>query len=91
MSDMTVELGEIKLSSGSKAIKKAYRQLLLQLAVLGFVIKAMNDKDFKCNLIGKIFVPRTSEVRIQSSWKDGITFPSSANCHVDIVAIGEKH
>ena len=90
MSDMTVELGEIKLSSGSKAIKKAYRQLLLRLAVLGFVIEAMGD-DFKCNLIGKIFVPRTSEIEIQSSWKDGITFPSSTNCHVDIVAIGEKY
>ena len=89
---MTVEFGEIKLSGGSKAIKKAYRQLLLRLAVLGFVIEAITMGDnFKCNLIGKIFVPRTSEIEIQSSWKDGITFPSSTNCHVDIVVIGEKY
>ena len=89
---VTIELGEIKLSSGSKAIKKAYRQLLLRLAVLGFVVKAMNINgvNVKCNLVGKIFVPRTSEVRIQPSWEDGITFSDSANCHVDIVTIGEK-
>ncbi|GBB99791.1 hypothetical protein RclHR1_36300001, partial [Rhizophagus clarus] len=92
ITDVTIELGEIKLSSGSKAIKKAYRQLLLQLAVLGFVVKAMNINGVndKCNLVGKIFVPRTSEVKIQPSWEDGITFPDSANCHVDIITIGEK-
>ncbi|GBB92820.1 hypothetical protein RclHR1_20600005 [Rhizophagus clarus] len=92
ITDVTIELGEIKLSSGSKAIKKTYRQLLLRLAVLGFVVKAMNINGVndKCNLVGKIFVPRTSEVRIQPSWEDGITFPDSANCHIDIITIGEK-
>ncbi|RGB30876.1 hypothetical protein C1646_671363 [Rhizophagus diaphanus] len=46
ISDITIELGEIKMSSGNKAIKKAYRQLLLRLAVLSFVIEAnKDDKD----------------------------------------------
>ncbi|CAG8731889.1 6403_t:CDS:2, partial [Rhizophagus irregularis] len=100
ISDVTIELGEIKLSSGNKAIKKAYRQLLLRLAVLSFVVEAMNkdekNKDeknvkVKCRLIGKIFVPKISEISIQPRWADGIKFSSFAEYHVDIIKIGEKH
>ncbi|CAB5213592.1 unnamed protein product [Rhizophagus irregularis] len=104
ISDVTIELGEIKLSSGNKAIKKAYRQLLLRLAVLSFVVEAMNkdeknkdekNKDeknvkVKCRLIGKIFVPKISEISIQPRWADGIKFSSFAEYHVDIIKIGEK-
>ena len=92
ISDITIELGEIKLSSGGKAVKKSFRQLLLRLAVLSFVVEAMNKDEniTKCTLIGKIFVPRGSEISIQPGWENGIRFSSSAEYRVDIVNIDEK-
>ncbi|CAB5316141.1 unnamed protein product [Rhizophagus irregularis] len=44
----------------------------------------------KCRLIGKIFVPKISEISIQPRWADGIKFSSFAEYHVDIIKIGEK-
>ena len=93
ISDITIELGEIKLSGGVKAVKKAYRQLLLQLAVLSFIVEAMkkDEEDYaNCRLIGKIFVPRVLEVTIQPEWEAGIRFSSSVEYRIYIVKIGEK-
>jgi hypothetical protein len=67
--------------------------LLLQLAVLSFVVEAMkkDEKDnTHCRLIGKIFVLRVLEVTIQPGWEDGIRFSSSVKYHIYIVKIGEK-
>jgi hypothetical protein len=92
-----VEIGEIKSSNEATAIKKGYRQLLLRLAVLSHVIEGVirSDEDDtkeipKYSLIGKIYVPKTSQVLISPEWDKGIKFSSLATYRVDIMKIGEK-
>ncbi|CAG8646077.1 15848_t:CDS:2, partial [Funneliformis mosseae] len=85
IANITVELGEIKSSNVSKAIKKGYRQLLLRLAVISYVIEACSDEKEmpKFNLSGKVYVPKTdSNLKIPSEiWNEGINFSSSVNYH----------
>ena len=91
IANITVELGEIKSSNTSTAIKKGYRQLLLRLAVLSYVIEACSNDSFNFNLFGKIYVPKTDpNFQIPPEWKKGITFSNSANYYVDVITIGEK-
>ncbi len=93
ITNIAVELGEIKSSNVSEIIKKGYRQLLLKLAVLSYVIEACSGESEspKFNLFGKIYVPTTHpNFKIPEEWKEGINFSSSAKCHVDVITIGEK-
>jgi hypothetical protein len=93
IANIAVELGEIKSSNVTKTIKKGFRQLLLRLAVLSYVIEACSDnKELpKFNLFGKIYVPKTEpNFKIPEEWKEGVSFSSSAQCHIDIIKIGEK-
>lgn len=93
ITNIAVELGEIKSSNANEIIKKGYRQLLLRLAVLSYVIEACSGKDEppNFNLFGKIYVPTTHpNFKIPEEWKEGINFSSSAKFHVDIITMGEK-
>lgn len=88
ITNIAVELGEIKSSNANEIIKKGYHQLLLRLAVFGYVIDACfgRDETPKFNLFGKIYMPTIHpNFKIPEKWKEGINFPSAAKFHVDII------
>ena len=94
MNNVSIEIGEIKLTS--KNIFHGYWQLLLRLASLGFVIEALNSKgdevaDYKCDLVRILYVPKVpSIINIPSEWENGIKFPKGTNHTIRIVAVGNK-
>ncbi|CAB5360049.1 unnamed protein product [Rhizophagus irregularis] len=88
------EKSEIKLMT--KNISHGYRQLLIRLASLRFVIKALNSKgdevaNYKCDLVGVLYVPKVPTINIPSSWEHGITFPKGTNHTIRIVVVAVKN
>ncbi|CAI2198909.1 12711_t:CDS:2, partial [Funneliformis geosporum] len=65
MKNVSIEIGEIKLTT--KNLLHGYRQLLIRLAILGFAIEALNSKgdevvDYRCDLVGILYVPKVPSV-----------------------------
>ncbi|PKK77611.1 hypothetical protein RhiirC2_706459 [Rhizophagus irregularis] len=70
--------------------------LLIRLASLRFVIKALNSKgdevaNYKCDLVGVLYVPKVPTINIPSSWEHGITFPKGTNHTIRIVVVAVKN
>jgi hypothetical protein len=94
MKNVSIEIGEIKLTT--KNLRHGYRQLLIRLASLGFVMEALNSKDgktcdYNCNLVGILYVPKVPlTINIPNEWEDGIKFPKGTKHTIRIVAVGDK-
>ncbi|GBC29177.2 hypothetical protein GLOIN_2v1785677 [Rhizophagus irregularis DAOM 181602=DAOM 197198] len=93
MNNVSIEIGEIKLTT--KNLHHGYRQLLIRLASLGFVIEALNSKDgevgdYRCELVGILYVPKVPSINIPNEWEDGIKFPERTKHTIRIVAVGDK-
>ncbi|CAB4437303.1 unnamed protein product [Rhizophagus irregularis] len=93
MKNVSIEIGEIKLTT--KNLHHGYRQLLIRLASLGFVIEALNSKDgkvddYRCELVGILYVPKVPSIVIPNEWEDGIKFPERTKHTIRIVAVGDK-
>ncbi|CAB4491888.1 hypothetical protein RhiirA1_470019 [Rhizophagus irregularis] len=93
MNNISIEIGEIKLTT--KNLHHGYRQLLIRLASLGFVIEALNSKDgevgdYRCELVGILYVPKVPSINIPNEWEDGIKFPERTKHTIRIVAVGDK-
>ncbi|CAG8592638.1 24320_t:CDS:2 [Cetraspora pellucida] len=89
MKKVSIEIGEIKLTT--KNLHHGYRQLLIRLASLGFVIEALNSKDgevgdYRCDLVGILYVPKVPSIDIPNEWEDGIKFPERTKHTIRIVA-----
>ncbi|RIA89104.1 hypothetical protein C1645_825348 [Glomus cerebriforme] len=94
MKNISIEIEKIKLMT--KNLLHDYRQLLIRLAVLGFAIEALNSEgdkiaDYRCNLVGILYVPKVSSIiNIPNEWENGIKFSKGSNHAIKIVAIGDK-
>ncbi|GES88978.1 hypothetical protein GLOIN_2v1785677 [Rhizophagus clarus] len=93
--NVSIEIGEIKLTT--KNLLHGYRQLLIRLAALGYVIEALNsnDKDdeiadYSCDLVGILYVPKVPHIDVPSEWENGIKFPKGTTHTIRIVAVGDK-
>ena len=72
---INIEIGEIKVSVKELSTRKAYRQLLLRLAVLHYASSIFfPDKGIEFKLTGRLFVPagEVGEQDLKKEWGKGI-------------------
>ena len=73
ITNINIEIGEIKKSGGREAMFKGYWQLILCLAVLSFAVQAL-FKNLRCNMTGFLFVAK-NRYEVSLKW-DGVKFPN---------------
>lgn len=93
ITNINVEIGEIKKSGGKDAMIKGCRQLMLRLAVLSFAVQAL-FKNPRCNMTGILFVTKNGHEVSSPEW-DGVKFPDfpESNFYKNImsVTVGSKY